>query len=231
VRNSLENIMSTGAAILQPTYTGYVSTTQDALILFEACLSGHLKHVPRRPHDRERNSLICSGCVFIYEENTSSERFSSIFPWPGEILVHSFQDREGQNQRAFDLVATFVANCENELEDVAPRIRRLIEPEAQLQRAAVSSTATPSNSVVHQARLLPRANHLSGAHPIRSKRRLDQQQARNHDSGRSGKRTSGSQARMFCSVPSASCEANDVARSQQASPFLPRRIYPDAEEL
>jgi hypothetical protein len=149
----------------------------------------------------------------------------------GGDLGALFQDREGQNQRAFNLVAAFVADCENELEDVAPRIRRLIEPKVQLQRAAVSSTATPSNSVVHQAKLLRRADHLSRAHPIRSKRRLDQQQARNYDSGRSRKRTSGPQARMFCSVPSDSCEANDVARSQQVSPFLPRGIYPGAEEL
>jgi hypothetical protein len=56
---------------VQPTYTGYVATTNDARILFEACLSGRLYHVRRRPHERERNSLICSGYVFIYEENIS----------------------------------------------------------------------------------------------------------------------------------------------------------------
>jgi Gti1/Pac2 family transcription factor len=88
--------MSTGAAILQPTYTGHVSTTNDALILFEACLSGHLNHVPRRPHDRERNSLIRSGCVFIYEENASGiKRWTDGVTWsPSRILGNFLVYRE-----------------------------------------------------------------------------------------------------------------------------------------
>src|SRR5436305_876302 len=88
--------MSTGAAILQPTYTGHVSTTHDALILFEACLIGHLNHVPRRPHDRERNSLIRSGCVFIYEENASGiKRWTDGVTWsPSRILGNFLVYRE-----------------------------------------------------------------------------------------------------------------------------------------
>jgi hypothetical protein len=88
--------MSTGAAVLQPTYTGHVSTTNDALILFEACLSGHLNHVPRRPHDRERNSLIRSGCVFIYEENASGiKRWTDGVTWsPSRILGNFLVYRE-----------------------------------------------------------------------------------------------------------------------------------------
>jgi Gti1/Pac2 family transcription factor len=80
--------MSTGAAILQPTYAGHVPTTQDALILFEACLSGHLNLVPRRPRDHERNSLICSGCVFIYEERASGiKRWTDGVTWsPSRVL-------------------------------------------------------------------------------------------------------------------------------------------------
>jgi hypothetical protein len=60
-----------GSDTLQPTFTGH-SRHHDALVLFEACLSGHLNHVSKRPHDRERNSLIRSGCIFIYIENESS---------------------------------------------------------------------------------------------------------------------------------------------------------------
>jgi hypothetical protein len=93
--------MSTGAAVLQPTYTGHVSTTNDALILFEACLSGHLNHVPRRPHDRERNSLIRSGCVFIYEENASGiKRWTDGVTWsPSRILGNFLVYREeGQEE-------------------------------------------------------------------------------------------------------------------------------------
>ncbi|KAI9808526.1 MAG: hypothetical protein M1825_003674 [Sarcosagium campestre] len=88
--------MATGNASLQPTYVGHVATTQDALVLFEACLTGQLHHVPRRPHDRERNSLIRSGCVFIYEENASGiKRWTDGVPWsPSRILGNFLVYRE-----------------------------------------------------------------------------------------------------------------------------------------
>ncbi|UKZ79341.1 hypothetical protein TrVFT333_007092 [Trichoderma virens FT-333] len=57
---------------LNPTFKGHVATTWDALLLFEACLQGLINHVPRRPHDRERQELISSGNIFIYEEHASA---------------------------------------------------------------------------------------------------------------------------------------------------------------
>lgn len=88
--------MSSGGAALQPTFQGHVATTQDALILFEACLQGHLSHVPRRPHDRERSTLIRSGCVFIYEENASGiKRWTDGVTWsPSRILGNFLVYRE-----------------------------------------------------------------------------------------------------------------------------------------
>ncbi|KAJ5092354.1 hypothetical protein NUU61_007224 [Penicillium alfredii] len=84
------------AAVLEPTFTGYVATTQDALILFEACLSGVLHHVPRRPHDRERSHLVRSGSVFIYEENASGiKRWTDGVTWsPSRILGNFLVYRE-----------------------------------------------------------------------------------------------------------------------------------------
>lgn len=81
---------------LQPTFTGHVANTPDALRLFEACLTGQLHHVPRRPHDRERNQLIRSGCVFIYEENASGiKRWTDGVPWsPSRILGNFLVYRE-----------------------------------------------------------------------------------------------------------------------------------------
>ena len=81
---------------LQPTWFGHVSTARDALILFEACLTGTLHHVPRRPHDRERSSLIKSGNVFIYEENASGiKRWTDGVPWsPSRILGNFLVYRE-----------------------------------------------------------------------------------------------------------------------------------------
>ena len=88
--------MSSGPAALQPTFMGHVATTNDALILFEACLSGQLSHVPRRPHDRERSMLIRSGCIFIYEENASGiKRWTDGVTWsPSRILGNFLIYRE-----------------------------------------------------------------------------------------------------------------------------------------
>jgi Gti1/Pac2 family transcription factor len=81
---------------LQPTFIGHVASTNDALILFEACLTGHLNHVLRRPHNRERNQLIRSGCVFIYDENASGiKRWTDGVKWsPSRILDNFFVYRE-----------------------------------------------------------------------------------------------------------------------------------------
>lgn len=81
---------------LTPTFHGYIGSTMDALILFEACLSGVLHHVPRRPHDRERANLIVSGNVFIYEESSSGiKRWTDGVPWsPSRILGNFLLYRE-----------------------------------------------------------------------------------------------------------------------------------------
>lgn len=83
-------------AVLEPTFTGYVASTHDALILFEACLTGVLHHVPRRPHDRERAQLVRSGSVFIYEENASGiKRWTDGVTWsPSRILGNFLVYRE-----------------------------------------------------------------------------------------------------------------------------------------
>ncbi|KAJ8101422.1 Gti1/Pac2 family-domain-containing protein, partial [Lipomyces tetrasporus] len=73
---------------LSATYTGYVSTTHDALILFQACMQGLLHYVSRRPHDRERSELIRSGNIFIFNEGTSGiKRWTDGIAWsPSRIL-------------------------------------------------------------------------------------------------------------------------------------------------
>ncbi|PMD43352.1 hypothetical protein L207DRAFT_423147, partial [Hyaloscypha variabilis F] len=84
------------ASALSPTFYGHIASTQDALLLFEACLSGALNHVARRPHDRERVSLIKSGNVFIYEEHSSGiKRWTDGVPWsPSRILGNFLVYRE-----------------------------------------------------------------------------------------------------------------------------------------
>ncbi|KAI1367804.1 Gti1/Pac2 family-domain-containing protein [Xylaria arbuscula] len=86
---------------LRPTFYGYIGTTMDALTLFEACLSGHLLHVARRPHDGERQNIIKSGAVFVYEEHSSGiKRWTDGVPWsPSRILGNFLLYRE--LERAF----------------------------------------------------------------------------------------------------------------------------------
>ena len=73
-----------------PTWKGHIETTKDALIIFQACFDGTLSHCFRRPHDRERNQLIVSGNVFVYEEATSGiKRWTDGIPWsPSRILTN-----------------------------------------------------------------------------------------------------------------------------------------------
>lgn len=73
---------------LQPTFTGYVGNTHDALILFQATISGRLPAVARRPHDRERSDLVRSGAIFVFNEQTSGiKRWTDGIAWsPSRIL-------------------------------------------------------------------------------------------------------------------------------------------------
>ncbi|KAG5925568.1 hypothetical protein E4U42_004170 [Claviceps africana] len=88
--------MSGQSSPLNATFEGHIGSTLEALMLFEACLSGQLTHVPRRPHDRERPDLIKSGNVFIYEEHASGiKRWTDGVSWsPSRILGNFLIYRE-----------------------------------------------------------------------------------------------------------------------------------------
>jgi hypothetical protein len=92
------NIMSASPTqqALTATWFGFVSTTMDALILFEACLAGKLQHVLRRPHDREREELINSGRVFVFVEQLSGiKRWTDGLNWsPSRVLGNFLIYRE-----------------------------------------------------------------------------------------------------------------------------------------
>jgi Gti1/Pac2 family transcription factor len=74
---------------LEPTFFGYVGTSHDALSIFEACRgNGILQKVSRRPHDRERDRLIKSGNIFVFDEQSSGiRRWTDGVAWsPSRIL-------------------------------------------------------------------------------------------------------------------------------------------------
>ncbi|KAF3770304.1 hypothetical protein M406DRAFT_248636, partial [Cryphonectria parasitica EP155] len=82
--------------VLTPTWRGMVMSTIDALKVVEACLTGTLMHTARRPHDREREHLIRSGNVFVYEESSSGiKRWTDGQNWsPSRILGNYLIYRE-----------------------------------------------------------------------------------------------------------------------------------------
>ncbi|KAI3392929.1 hypothetical protein diail_4978 [Diaporthe ilicicola] len=71
-RGHLEPPMPDSA--IPATYRGHVATTQDALIVVEACLRGVLYHTPRRPRASDEPSLAKSGNIFVYESRSSGIR-------------------------------------------------------------------------------------------------------------------------------------------------------------
>lgn len=81
---------------LQPTFVGFIQTTTDALLLFQATISGVLTPVSRRPHDRERADLIKSGHVFVFNEQDSGiKRWTDGIAWsPSRILGNFLVYRE-----------------------------------------------------------------------------------------------------------------------------------------
>lgn len=80
-----------GDPVLAPTWHGYIHTTRDALIVLEACLQGKLAHIPRRPKDSEKPSLISSGSVFVYEQNASGmKRWTDGCSWSPSRIMGNF---------------------------------------------------------------------------------------------------------------------------------------------
>ena len=74
---------------LEPTFYGYVATSNDALLIFEAARGNQiLPKVNRRPHDRERDRLIKSGNIFVFDEQSSGiRRWTDGVAWsPSRIL-------------------------------------------------------------------------------------------------------------------------------------------------
>lgn len=76
-------------SMLIPTWKGHIETTRDALLIFEACYSGTLAFCSRRPHFREREKLIVSGNVFVFEPEAGFQRWTDGVPWsPSRILTN-----------------------------------------------------------------------------------------------------------------------------------------------
>ncbi|KAI8922453.1 camp independent regulatory protein, partial [Powellomyces hirtus] len=84
--------MRTPAAVSGgPTYHGYIASTQDCLLLFEACRVGVLRRIQRRLSEQEREKAIRSGSVFVWEEGESGiKRWTDSKSWSPSRIKGSF---------------------------------------------------------------------------------------------------------------------------------------------
>jgi hypothetical protein len=137
-------------ATLQPTFHGHVATTQDAMVLFEACLQGPLSHVPRYPHYRERSSLIRSGSVFIYNVNVSGKRWIDGVRWSpprcqGNFEVYDELDNPFPPNRATKTQQIRPGRPGSRPPDVSPGRRRAVDV-GHMQVEGECSSARSLNS-------------------------------------------------------------------------------------
>ncbi|EEB09698.1 gluconate transporter inducer Gti1 [Schizosaccharomyces japonicus yFS275] len=76
---------------MEPTFIGYIASTFDALLLFEACYQSKLSLIKRRLTSHERKTLIHSGSIFIYDEGCSNvKRWTDGLTWSPSRIVGNF---------------------------------------------------------------------------------------------------------------------------------------------
>ncbi|KAL1921083.1 uncharacterized protein VTP21DRAFT_11718 [Calcarisporiella thermophila] len=89
---------------ISETYFGYIDTTQDALLIFEACQRGLLPKLNRRLQEKERG-IVRSGSVFVFDERESGiKRWTDGRVWSpsrilGNFLIYRELDRRGPSGR------------------------------------------------------------------------------------------------------------------------------------
>jgi hypothetical protein len=72
----------------EATYCGFVRSTYNALILFEACMAGLIRHVTHRLQPGEPEQVIRSGRVFISE--SGFRRWTNSMSWSPSRLLDDF---------------------------------------------------------------------------------------------------------------------------------------------
>lgn len=81
-------------APITTTYQGHAASTQDALVIIEACLRGELNHISRRPRHSELRALPRSGDIFVYEFQSSGiTQWQDGVAWSPPVRVGNFELR------------------------------------------------------------------------------------------------------------------------------------------
>lgn len=78
----------------QPTanvFRGWIKTTEDALLVFEAARKGIVPRVTRRFHKLEKDSILTSGVVVVFtEEESGIKRWTDPYLWSASRVMGNF---------------------------------------------------------------------------------------------------------------------------------------------
>lgn len=74
---------------------GWIKTTKDAILVFEATRVGIVPRVTRRFHDLEKRSIIQSGAILVFtEEESGIKRWTDPFLWSASRMQGNFLVRD-----------------------------------------------------------------------------------------------------------------------------------------
>ncbi|THU78527.1 hypothetical protein K435DRAFT_699867, partial [Dendrothele bispora CBS 962.96] len=96
--------MSSQAPSTEPSWSGWIETTGDALLILEAARRGLIPRLTRRLVDTERK-MITSGSVFVFDEKESGiKRWTDGFFWTpsrilGNFLLYRETEKRGPDHR------------------------------------------------------------------------------------------------------------------------------------
>ncbi|CAO3638240.1 unnamed protein product [Cunninghamella echinulata] len=97
-------------------FYGYIETTTDTLLVFEACRRGILPKINRRLQEKERNA-IRSGTVFVFDERESGiKQWTNGLIWsPSRILGNFliYRELDGRANNSNQLKRASTSSCDN----------------------------------------------------------------------------------------------------------------------
>ncbi|KAJ2959797.1 hypothetical protein NQZ79_g4779 [Umbelopsis isabellina] len=118
-------------------FHGYVANTTDSLLLYEACRRGLLPRVGRRLQEKERNCLVRSGSVFVFDEKESGiKRWTDGLVWSPSRILGNFLIYRELDRRASQGGKRIIEAKEQEKEDTR---NEYDDAEKMRERALVGS--------------------------------------------------------------------------------------------
>ena len=143
------------------TYYGQVSSTRDAILIFEACRLGLLTRVQRRLSDQERKQ-IRSGSIYVWEEGEAGmQRWTDSKIWgpsrvSGPFLMYREMETRSPGSGGVPSTAAVASSSSNPasghrgaLSETGVNLERFLEVPGGLVKQSYSQTITSTGSRLH----------------------------------------------------------------------------------